>query len=69
MQTGTASACAVCVMPCEQQGKRERSDNKPKFRHKYLRAVVVGDKLMLNTIAARIDLRQQLVKPPLSHRT
>src|ERR1700732_3387359 len=58
MQAGTASACAVCVMPCEQRRKRERSDNKPRFRHKHLRAVVVRDKLMLNTIAARIDLRQ-----------
>jgi hypothetical protein len=67
MQTGTASACGVCVMPCEQGRKKERSDNKPKFRHKHLRAVVV--QLVLNTTAARIDLRQWLLKAPLSHRT
>jgi hypothetical protein len=66
MQTGTASACGVCVRPCEQGRKKERSDNKPKFRHKHLRAVVVRDKLMLNTTAARIDLRQWLLKAPLS---
>jgi hypothetical protein len=69
MQTGTASACGVCVMPCEQGRKKERSDNKPKFRHKHLRAVVVRDKPVLNTTAARIDLRQWLLKAPLSHRT
>jgi hypothetical protein len=62
MQTGTASTCAVCVMHCEQRRKRERSDNKPKFRHKHLRAFVVRDELMLNTIAARIDLRQRFSK-------
>ena len=36
MQTGTASACRVCIIACEQRGKRERSDNNPMFHHKHL---------------------------------
>ena len=38
IQTGTASACGVCVIPCEQGRKKESSDSKPKFRHKHLRS-------------------------------
>jgi hypothetical protein len=36
IQTGTASACGVCAMPCEHGKKKERSDNKPTFLHKRL---------------------------------
>ncbi len=45
MQTGTASARGVSVMPCKQGRKDERSGNKPKFSHKHLDAGVVRDKL------------------------
>ena len=37
IQTGATPACGVCAMPCEQRGKKERSDNKLTFPHKHLR--------------------------------
>jgi hypothetical protein len=41
VQTGTASACRVCLARREQGRKKERSDNKSKFGDKRLRAVMV----------------------------
>jgi hypothetical protein len=65
IKTRTTSACGVCDMPREQARKKERSGNKVKVRHKRLRAGSRA-RLMLDTTAARIDLRQWLLRA--SHR-
>jgi hypothetical protein len=40
MQTGTASARGLGVMPREHGGQKKRRDNEPKFHHEQFRAVV-----------------------------
>jgi hypothetical protein len=57
MQTGTASAGGICVMPCEQGRKREHGDNKPKSGHKRLHGQVAINGCAIRPLPALISVK------------
>ena len=66
MQTGTASVCGIRVMPGGQAGKKQRSDNKPGFRHRRLHNLWYATN-SAESHHCPLDLCQCLSKVALAH--